>query len=348
MKISNTHNGGNIELLSVNGDTVMLSNELRDTTEDWFYWSFCCEDALPGTVHFEFDKPNRIGYYGAAVSTDLVNWRWTHTKTSDKSFTYTFKEGENKLYFAHNMMYLPDRFYNFIASKDIHHTVLCKSEKGNDVPCLKLGNSDKYIVLTARHHACEATGSYVLEGVLEELISSPLNGIGIFCVPFVDYDGVVAGDQGKARYPHDHNRDYCDQPIYQSTAKIMEFAKQNEILLAFDFHSPWHQGGRNDAVFIVEQANFEQKTKEFSALLKKEMTDACYQYNGDDNIAPGIEWNNISSPSFSTFMRKHGAQLSFTLETAYFGRNDNIFSTEKAVELGHCFARAIKKYVENI
>lgn len=62
--------------------------------------------------------------------------------------------------------------------------------------------------MTARHHACESTGNYVLEGVLEELIKSLPNNLSVMCVPFVDYDGVVNGDQGKNRFQHDHNRDY--------------------------------------------------------------------------------------------------------------------------------------------
>ncbi len=79
--------------------------------------------------------------------------------------------------------------------------------QGSPVPYITLGEGSKSVILTARHHACESTGNYVLEGMLEELLRHPLPDTTVFCVPFVDYDGVIRGDQGKSREPHDHNRD---------------------------------------------------------------------------------------------------------------------------------------------
>jgi hypothetical protein len=37
--------------------------------------------------------------------------------------------------------------------------------------------------------------------------------------------------------------------------------------------------------------------------------------------------------------------LAFTLESAYFGKTDNIVSSARLVALGRCFARTIKKYI---
>ena len=37
--------GGNITVKEIDGNTVVLENELRDTTGDWFYWAFCVEGA---------------------------------------------------------------------------------------------------------------------------------------------------------------------------------------------------------------------------------------------------------------------------------------------------------------
>lgn len=346
MIISGAHTGGNIKLCSIYGDTVTLDNELRDTKERWFYWSFCCEGAAGKTLRFDFQHHNMIGYYGPAVSYDLVNWHWLGCRNDDNSFTYTFKENENKVYFAHNMMYLPDRFYSFASDNGIEVKTLCTSEKGNNVPYVKLGNGKRNVILTSRHHACEATGNYVLEGILCELNRSLPNDVSVFCVPFVDYDGVVCGDQGKSRFPHDHNRDYCDIPIYKSTKCIQSFVKENGVYLGFDFHSPWHCGGRNDAVFIVEQPNMKNEITKFSDLLISQLTNDALKYDGNDNIAPDTEWNRSDNPNYASYMRKNGAALSFTLETAYFGREDNIFSQQKAVTLGKCFAKALRKYIE--
>ena len=50
----------------------------------------------------------------------------------------------------------------------------------------------------------------------------PARKSGRVCVPFVDYDGVVDGDQGKYRLPRDHECDYGRDvpPIYPETAAI--------------------------------------------------------------------------------------------------------------------------------
>lgn len=45
MEITENFSGGNIEVLKIDGNTVYLKNELRDTAEDWFYWAFCVSGA---------------------------------------------------------------------------------------------------------------------------------------------------------------------------------------------------------------------------------------------------------------------------------------------------------------
>jgi len=55
MKIDKNFVGGNIEVLDVQGDTVTLANELRDTRldRDWFYWAFRVRGAQGKTVTFQ-------------------------------------------------------------------------------------------------------------------------------------------------------------------------------------------------------------------------------------------------------------------------------------------------------
>ena len=103
--------GGNISVKETDGNTVVLENELRDTTGDWFYWAFCVEGAENKTITFKFQQ-KRLGYFGPAVSYDLENWRWLNSVDGD-SFTYKFNENENKVYFAYSMLYHPKRFFDF-------------------------------------------------------------------------------------------------------------------------------------------------------------------------------------------------------------------------------------------
>ena len=344
--------GGNITVKDIDGNTVVLENELRDTTGDWFYWAFCIEGAEKKTLTFQFQN-NRLGYFGPAISYDLVHWHWLdsveiNNKTGD-SFTYSFSEKENKVYFAHSMLYHPHRFLNFAGNRHIRVQELCKGYKGSRVPCIEFGNGNISIILTARHHACESTGSYVLEGVLDELINNPIPNAKVFCVPFVDYEGVIRGDQGKSRAPHDHNRDYDLEKtsIYPECAAIREYANKNGCHFGFDFHSPWHISKENDTVFIVQNSLEKlDRLNRFGEIFEESINENSLRYKHKNDYPFGIGWN-LGGTQFSNYMKtKSENTISFTLETAYFGTSDNKVDEDKLLELGKCFAKALKHYVE--
>lgn len=344
MTIHQNFVGGNIHVKEQIGNTFVLENELRDTEGDWFYWAFCVEGAEGQTLTFKM-QPRRIGYWGPAVSHDLKEWHWLESYDGD-SFTYRFAKDESRVYFAHNMLYHPDRFIEFANKYDLSVTELCKSLKGRSIPCLSLGNGEKSIILTARHHACESTGNYVLEGVLDELITSPIEGVRILCVPFVDYDGVVMGDQGKNRIPHDHNRDYTDSPIYPEVAEIIKHAYRYGCHLGFDFHSPWHKGGENDNIFIVRnRIDKQDRYDRFADALQNELSSTDIFYAKENDHQPMTGWNR-PSPNFAYTMNcRDECDIAFSLETAYFGTENNQISTDKLLRLGKCFAKAIKNYM---
>ena len=125
------------------------------------------------------------------------------------------------------------------------------SEEGRDMPLVVIGNQNaqKCIVFTARNHACETTGSYTLEGILEYMMNDApadfLNEYCIYAVPMVDIDGVENGEQGKGRRGQestlDHNRDY-GIGYYPETVAVTTFFTgifETKTLAAFvDSHSP--------------------------------------------------------------------------------------------------------------
>lgn len=340
--------GGNIGVKEKTEDTYILGNELRDSVEDWFYWAFCIEGAENREITFKFDR-FRLGYFGPAVSYDLVNWRWLDSVDGD-SFTYCFSKDETKVYFAHHMLYHPNRFTEFAEKYGITVKELCKGYKGSSVPCAEIGSGSKTVILTARHHACESTGNYVMEGVLEELTRNPIPDTKIFCVPFVDYEGVIRGDQGKARQPHDHNRDYDAQgkhdSIYPECMAIMDYARKNGCWFGFDFHSPWHIGNKNDNAFIV-QNSIEKlpRLNRFGKLLEESMTGDSFKYEHKNDYPPETGWNNAGN-QFAIFMTERAEDdIAFTLETAYFDTAENRADNKSLTELGRCFAAALKKYI---
>jgi len=345
MRIHNEFIGGNIEIIKQIGQDFYMRNELRDTLHDWFYWAFCVEGAEGQTLTFHVGH-KRIGYWGPAVSHDLKTWHWLDTGINDDTFTYHFGKDENKVYFAHHMLYDPNRFSALAETHGLSVGELCKSPKGRPVPCLSVGEGERTILLTARHHACESTGSYVLEGVLDALLQEPIPNTRVICVPFVDYDGVIDGDQGKGRVPHDHNRDYIDEPIYPEVRAIRALLDRYGCHFGTDFHSPWHLGKENDAIFVVR--NMVEKLDRydrFSDLLTTAITQDSMDYKKENDHPPCTGWNQPSPNCGYTTNCRPECDLAFSLETAYFGTPDNQVTAERLLALGHCFARAMKAYL---
>jgi len=350
MKIHGNFTGGNIHVLKINGTDIYVQNELRDTVGDWFYWAFCVEGAQGQTLTFHFDK-KWLGYYGPAISHDLYNWKWQNeeaTPAAYDTFSYTFGEDESCVYFAHNMLYHPAHFDAFCKELGLEQLTLCKSERGRDVPYVRFGEGEEQILLTARHHACEATGTYVLEGVVRELLREPIPNTEVVVVPFVDYDGVVDGDQGKNRHPHDPNRDYPLEygSIYAVVRELRKIAMQKRVRYAFDYHSPWHVGGMNDWVYIVEKHyDATKNVTRFGNLWDKAITPESLPYDVTGSLPPETDWNSgPSATAINLFHLAAGAELSFTIETPYFSCSGTPFSPDRAREMGRCFVVALRQY----
>ena len=349
MRINTEFEGGNIEVLSINSDTVRIAVQLRDTVEDWFYWAFRVCGAQGRTVTFDFTDKAYVGYYGAAVSRGNADWHWSNTANEAfTQFKYAFGADEDVVYFCHDMRYGTRRFFSLADRLGLPVRTLAVSKKGRDIPYVRFGEGNETIMLTARHHACESTGNYVMEGVLEILKRNILPDISVLAVPFVDLDGVVDGDQGKLRSPHDHNRDYAGESIYSSAAAIRKLADTENIIYAFDFHSPWHFGGRNDLCFAVRNREEEtdKATIQFNSFFEEETqcNSNAFQYRLGNDLPINCEWNTPSelyTSCVSSFGKRPNNRLAFSLETPYFGKPDNMVSQDRLVALGHCFGRAI-------
>jgi len=354
MKIHKNFSGGNIQVLRQADDRIELAQENRDTEGEWFYWAFCVEGAQGKTVTFDFGERDYIGYFGPAISRDLVKWSWTSPAEGEGSdhtrsqFTYTFGLEDTRVYFAHSFLYQPPRFANLARKLSLPVRTLARSRADRSMDIAEFGRGSRTILMTARHHACESTGNYVLEGVLEELAKNPPEGYVIATVPFLDIDGVISGDQGKCRIPHDHYLDYVSNPIYPETKAVMEYINNHDVAFAFDFHSPWHIGGSNDRVFIVRNRDDHlSRYEKFGALLEEE-TAACtdaFRYFIRDDLGNNVDWNVDGVPDFPRYFHRFPrTELSLILETAYFGTSQNQVSEERLLNLGRCFGRCIWQY----
>jgi hypothetical protein len=250
--------GGNALVERIEGDTVHLAPDLRGG-RPWFYWSIAATATEPGRVRFVFPEKvagfvnGAIGFQGPAISTDGgETWKWMGTATvQDNAFTHDFAKTGETVRFAVTIPYVQSNLDAFLKAhaKNPHLTksVLTKSRGGRDVAVLRVGTpgpGKAAVIVTARHHAAETMASYLLEGLLEEALSDTADGKDfreryvLYAVPFVDADGVEAGDQGKNRKPHDHNRDYGEESIYPEVRAVKKLHADTGFRYALDLHCP--------------------------------------------------------------------------------------------------------------
>ena len=309
-KIDCNFPGGNIIVDRVVDDFVYLHQDLRDTKGDWFYWYFRVASAAGRTVNFYFTKSTAIGAAGPAVSLDDgKTWKWLGEKSvTGDSFVFSFPKNVKAVRFCMAIPYLEETLAKFLKKHgNIIKETLCLSRKKRKVEILRLGNPEgKFkVLLTCRHHCCEMTASYALEGMMEEILSNrKLRECADFLiVPFVDKDGVEDGDQGKNRKPFDHNRDYGRKSIYpevKALRKLTENWLDNKPLFSLDMHCPWLKNGMHEQIFFVGQkaAAGKKSLLEFSKLLEKtKKCKLCYMVK--DNLAYGVDWNTGTAAHFA-------------------------------------------------
>ena len=385
IEINSDYPGGNaiVEKIDQEKATVYLRQDLRDTKPWWFYWNFKAKNIGGKTVKFKFvdkTKPWRIiDAFGPAVSTDGgKTWKWLNppdTKAVNE-FSYTAPEGAGVVQFSYCIPYLFSDFEAFAKEFEGRNGFaiepFCKTREGRQNICIKVNESPvkkkPRVFLASRHHACEATGSYVLEGFMRELFSDSAEGKALreaaeyFIVPMMDLDGVENGDQGKDRFPHDHNRDYIDKPIYPSVAaakkKLLEWEKQGGTDVIIDFHSPSigskSKDGKtfsvNSVVFLVGQFNSEiSRQQEIFGDILEGVNKSGLPFLASDFLPFGKSWNkNPHTTGLANYAATlKGTRLSTSFETPYATCRGVQTSKENMKELGRCVAKALLKYLNS-
>lgn len=372
--------GGNIRVLGWSSDTrtLVCGPDLRDTEGYWFYWNarFAgpCQQSM--TVQFASEEWPAIGDAGPAFSRDGgQTWYWAgRDAVAGNSFHLPpLRRGET-IQCAVAIPYTDDDLNRFLQNT---YRGILREDSGipGEGPTLStiVGTRRSLVptlLITARHHACESMASFVLEGILERAIAAQRllspnyddpdidvaslgwrqASIPIIAVPFVDYQGVQNGDQGKNRLPHDHNRDYREQqyPGVRQVARIVRTAQHP--LICLDLHCPYLTGGdTNNHVYLVgkphESANGEAKesrVREFAAALAQNAPRSVpirpFPY-----LPHGHDWNTLSQPiSFAGWaQRQTNVLFASTIEVPYAVVDGTTITEGDARELGRAVYNAV-------
>ncbi|MEX0887513.1 MAG: hypothetical protein WD009_13855 [Phycisphaeraceae bacterium] len=364
---------GNAVIEQVDGDTIHLRPDLRDTEGHWFYWHVRVRHAGGHTLRFQFPNNQCIGARGPAISIDAGRtWRWLtdHFPHADH-FDYAVPDAADDVRLCMTIPYGPEHLDAFLATRRASNLVretLCTSHAGHAVPLLRAGNlsdPDTRILVTARHHACESMASFVLEGLLAAALADDELGhwfqhhVELMCVPFVDHDGVMHGDQGKNRAPHDHNRDYAGDSIHAEVAAIRELVPRwsaGRLRVGLDLHCPYlrnnvHGHGQNEKVYQVggkDPARWGEQQR-FGGVLEQCAAGAL-PYAQANDLPFGQDWNtgaNYGQFKSSTrwFAEQPGVRLTTTFEIPYANAQGVEVHIEPCRALGRDIAQALRSYL---
>ncbi len=217
IRVDADYAGGNIIVEQVEGSTLHVRQDLRDTEGWWFYWNFRVVGAAGQQLRVQFSDPNPIGVRGPAISRNQGRtWSWLGAESmSGSAFACTLSAEDNDVRFAFAIPYQLADWQRFVSAQRAEHAdalkeeTLCQTRQQRPLPLLRVAplvaSTPRRVLLTARHHACESLANYVLEGVIETWLAQrtqpegPPGNVELLVVPLVDLDGVEHGDQGKNR-----------------------------------------------------------------------------------------------------------------------------------------------------
>ena len=368
VEIDADYPGGNILVERIDGDVIDLRQDPRDTKRWWFYWNFRVRGAEGRTLKFRFTNRNVIGTRGPAVSLDEGRtWSWLGMKAvKDASFSYTFAPDAKSVRFAFSLPYQETDLKRFLTQHEGNQHLavreLCKTRKGRFVERIHIGKLEGHptcrVLITCRHHACESTASYVVEGMMAALLADTEDGkwfrenAEVLVVPFMDKDGVEDGDQGKYREPRDHWLDYSGKSLYPSVGTLRKLVPKwsnGSLKVAFELHSPYI---RNQAIYLVGSAHTkiwdEQRT--FSKLLESG-PELALPFNSSDNMPFGRGWNvpqnyEKGKPFFQWADELAGIRLSSALEIPYANVGKETLTPDAARAFGANLIHALRTYLE--
>ena len=353
--------GGNVIFERIEGDSVYLRQDPRDTSGFWFYWCFRVRGAAGRSLAFNFTGGNVLGVRGPAVSTDGgKRWAWLGAESMQgASFTYRFPDDADDVRFCLAMPYQEANLQEFLdrhagnphLKVEQHST----TKKGRKTERLRLGCLDAEpehrVLLTCRHHCCEMMAGWALEGILEAVLADSPDGrwfrerVQIAAIPFMDKDGVEDGDQGKNRKPHDHNRDYHGKSLYPSVKALKNFVptwSRGPLAFAMDLHCPLLSDHRV-YMYLQPEPDMLARQRRFSRILKRVQTGPLV-YKDKGHADSKARWYQSTCRGWLSVSGL--ASLCFTIEVPYSLAGEAPVTAASTRALGYDLARAIRQYLQ--
>lgn len=180
LSISSAFDGGNIRLVSIDGDRVDLEI-VRDHKSDfyqWFYFRVTGAGGRPLTLNIVncagAAYPHGWDGYRACMSEDREEWVRVDTAYADGALTISAAPPSDSVWFAYFAPYTMERHHELIASvigyPGLAYRSLGQTLDGQELDYLELAGGPLQVWLYARQHPGETMAEWWMEGAIERLL----------------------------------------------------------------------------------------------------------------------------------------------------------------------------------
>lgn len=372
IQIDAAFDGGNIEVLSIDGTTARLAIR-KDHLSDFFQWfhfrvSGCegreLELKITGLAASAY--PGGWDDYNAAVSEDREFWGRapsSYDKGEDGgTLTIRFTPDANIAWFAYFAPYSMERHHDLVSAAalelGVSHRVLGHSLDGQPIDCLDLGEGPKQVWLYARQHPGETMAEWWMEGALD-CLTDPADPVGrklrqlctFHVVPNANPDGSRRGHLRTNAAGINLNREWAS-PSAEKSPEVLAILNAMDAT-GVDFAMDVHGDEAIPAVFLAgfhgipsmregQQEGYDR----YSAILKRRTPD--FQTRLGYPIA-GAGKANLTM-STNQLAERFGA-VAMTLEMPFKDNNDlpceaQGWSPERSAILGRDCMGALLEWLE--
>lgn len=250
MHISQSFDGGNIEVKSLEDPRNIRLRIRRDAHSDFYQWFYFSLSGARGTackLHIEkageAAYPNGFRDYRILYSYDREQWRRHETQLADDCLSVDFTPERDLVYFAYFVPYSMERHHDLIA--DALQSPRCRLERlgetvdGQSMDLLRIANQDakasKNCWIIARQHPGETMAEWWMEGCIEKLLAEDddlaqriLAEWQVFLVPNMNPDGSRRGHLRCNAVGRNLNREWAEPSAELSPEVALVKARMQE------------------------------------------------------------------------------------------------------------------------
>ncbi|MBB4154773.1 murein tripeptide amidase MpaA [Sphingomonas jinjuensis] len=205
--INAAFDGGNIEVVGIDGDRVDLTIR-PDAQSDFFQWfSFRVAGAGGRTLTFRILNAGGSAYpfgwpgYKTRASTDRQAWRQVPTNYADGVLSWQVTVDSDLIWFAYFAPYTMEMHEALVArtalSPAAEHRQIGTSLDGQAIDYFRFGSGAKQLWFYARQHPGESMAEWWMDGALEWLTSDAASDLlakaTVHVVPNMNPDGTRRG-----------------------------------------------------------------------------------------------------------------------------------------------------------